>query len=76
MRYVLAAVVLAFVGAIGVFAVQNTQSVTVRFLNGSLTAPVALLIVVAYVLGMFSGWHVADFLRRSIQRLRAAPRRR
>lgn len=71
MRYLLAAVLLAFLGAIIVFALQNTQSVTVRFLNWGVTVPFALLAVVIYLAGMLSGWSVVAFLRRSISRVRA-----
>ena len=71
MRYLLAAVLLAFLGAIVVFALQNTQPVTVRFLNWGATVPFAPLAVVLYVAGMLSGWSVVAFLRRSIRRVRA-----
>ena len=37
MRYILAAVLLAFLGAIVVFALQNTEAVTVHFLNWRVT---------------------------------------
>jgi hypothetical protein len=33
MRYILAAILLTFLAGVGVFAVQNTQAVTIRFLN-------------------------------------------
>lgn len=71
MRYVLAAILLAFLGAIAVFAVQNTEPVTVRFLSWGVTLPFALLAVILYVAGMLSGWSVVAFLRRSIRRVRA-----
>jgi lipopolysaccharide assembly protein A len=70
MRYLLAAILLAFLGAIVVFALQNTESVTVRFLNWGVTLPFALLAVVIYLAGMLSGWSVMAFLRRSIHRVR------
>ncbi len=75
-RYLLAAVLLAFLGAVVVFAVQNTAAVTVRFLNWSATVPFALLAVVIYVAGMLSGWSVVSFVRRSIDRVRAESRPR
>jgi uncharacterized integral membrane protein len=74
MRYVLAGILLPFLGAVGVFAVQNTQTVTARFLNWSLTAPLALMAVAIYLLGMLSGWTVVGFLRRSIRSVTAEPR--
>jgi putative membrane protein len=71
MRYLLAAVLLAFLSAIVVFALQNTESVTVRFLNWSVTLPFALLAIIIYLAGMLSGWGVVSFVRRSIRRVRA-----
>ncbi len=76
MRYLLGAVLLAFLGAVVVFAVQNTAAVTVRFLNWGATVPFALLAVVIYVAGMLSGWSVVSFVRRSIDRVRAESRPR
>lgn len=73
MRYLQVAILILFLGVVGVFAVQNTQAVTLRFLNMSLSAPVALLAVGLYLLGMLTGWTVTDFLRASIRR--AAERR-
>lgn len=69
MRYILAAVLLAFLGAVGVFALQNTQSITVRFAKWSINTPVAFMIVTSYILGMFSGWNVVSFLKHSIHRV-------
>ena len=76
MRYLLAALLLVFLGSVTVFAVQNTQTVTVRFLNWGLTAPFAALAVGVYLLGMISGWNVVAFLRRSIRGVSYEPRER
>ena len=76
MRYLLALVLFLFLGGVTVFAVQNTQSVTVRFLNWSATAPFALLTVGVYLLGMISGWNVVAFLRQSIREVSSEPRER
>ena len=38
-----------------IFALQNLQSVTVAFLSFRLSAPLAVLIAVVYVLGMATG---------------------
>jgi lipopolysaccharide assembly protein A len=73
MRYLQAFVFLAFLLAIGVFAVQNRDVITVTFLNWKLSQPVALLSVAVYVLGMLSGWTVVTFLRRSIHKVTAKP---
>ena len=38
-----------------IFALQNFQSVTVAFLRPQLSAPLAVLIVIIYLLGMATG---------------------
>jgi lipopolysaccharide assembly protein A len=68
MRYVHLGSCIAFLALLGLFAVQNTQTVTLRFLNMSLSAPVALLAVGVYLLGMLTGWSVTSFLRSSLHR--------
>ncbi len=69
MRYVQAAILIAFLGVVAVFALQNTQAVTVRFLNGVLVCPLALLVVAVYLLGMLTGWTVISFVRHSLKRV-------
>ncbi len=73
MRYILGLILLIFLGAVGLFAFQNTQPVTVKFWNSSVTAPFALLAVGVYLLGMVSGWNVIAFVRSSINRVRSRP---
>ncbi len=73
MRYLQAIVFLAFLAAVGIFAAQNTSLITVRFLNWSVSQPVAILTVAVYVLGMLSGWTVVAFMRRSIREVRQHP---
>jgi lipopolysaccharide assembly protein A len=73
MRYLQALVLLAFLFAIGVFALQNRDVITVNFLTWNLSQPVALLSVVVYALGMLSGWTVVAFLRRSFHGATAKP---
>jgi uncharacterized integral membrane protein len=60
---------LVFLGAVGIFAVQNTIDITIWFLNWSATAPLALVIVAVYLLGMLTGWTVVAFVTRSIRRV-------
>lgn len=71
MRFLLGLPLLIFLAAVGLFAVQNTQSITVKFWNWGVTGPVALLAVVAYLLGMISGWNVIAFLRTSLKGVRS-----
>jgi lipopolysaccharide assembly protein A len=73
MRYLQGFVLLAFLCAIGIFAVQNMNVISVDFLNWNLSQPVAILAVAVYVLGMLSGWTVVSFLRRSFHGATANP---
>jgi uncharacterized integral membrane protein len=63
--YVLFLVV--FLGAVGVFAYQNTHSETVTFFNQSWETTFPVVVGAAYLLGMVSGWTVVGLLRRSVQ---------
>jgi lipopolysaccharide assembly protein A len=73
LRYLLGLILLVFLGAVGLFAIQNTQPVTVKFWKSSITAPFAFLAVGAYFFGMISGWNVIAFVRSSINRVRSRP---
>ncbi len=73
MRIIQAGLLIIFLGAVAVFAVQNTTSVTVGFWTWKLTAPVAIVIVAVYLLGMLSGWTVVSFVRRSLRKVREQP---
>jgi lipopolysaccharide assembly protein A len=73
MRLIQAILFLAFLGAVGLFAVQNTRSVTVDFWKWELTAPAAIMIVAVYFIGMASGWTVVAFVRRSLRRVGERP---
>jgi putative membrane protein len=65
MRWVHMAVIIVFVAAIIVFAWQNFQITTVSFLGFSVRAPLALLAVIIYVVGMVTGGSLWAMLRRS-----------
>jgi lipopolysaccharide assembly protein A len=73
MRFIQAIVLLAFLGAVGLFAVQNTEAITVVFWSWKATAPIALLAITAYLLGMVSGGTVVSFFRRSLHRVSQRP---
>ena len=75
MRFFQAFVFLTFLLAIGVFAVQNRDVITVNFLSWNLSQSIAILGVVAYALGMLSGWTVVALLRRSFRGATAFPHR-
>src|SRR5271156_766590 len=73
MRFIQAIILLVFLGALGLFAVQNTEAITVAFWTWKATGPVAMLTIVAYLLGMVSGGTVVSFFRRSLQRVSERP---
>lgn len=60
-------------GAVGVFAFQNQQIVTLDYLDRSLSCPLALLVGIAYGLGMLSGWTILGLFRQSVQRVSEPP---
>ena len=66
MRWIYLAIVVVFVAALIVFIFQNTQSVDVSFLALGVTLPLAILVLVAYVLGALSGGSLYALLRRSV----------
>ncbi len=74
MRYIQAVIFLVFLAAIGVFALQNRDVITVNFLKWNLSEPVAFVTVVVYLLGMLSGWTVVAFVRGSFRRIAERPR--
>ena len=64
MRWVNLTIVVLFAGAILIFALQNLDTVTVSFLGASISARVAILVIVAYVLGAMTGGSLFALLRR------------
>jgi lipopolysaccharide assembly protein A len=67
MRYVYMALTLLVTTLIVVFAFENLASVTVSFFSIRITMPLSLLILLVYVLGMFTGGFVVSLLRVLIQ---------
>lgn len=55
MRWLNTVVIVILGATMLLFAVQNFQSVTVSFLTMRMNTPLALLIVLVYVLGMLTG---------------------
>jgi lipopolysaccharide assembly protein A len=64
---------LLFVGAIGVFAWQNRDDVTLHFLNWTVVTSLAVVAGASYALGMLSGWSVVGMIRKSIHRVTDRP---
>jgi uncharacterized integral membrane protein len=65
MRYVYLVVILLLTAAVLAFTFQNLASVTVTFMNSSVTLPITLLVLVVYVLGMLTGGALWSLFRTS-----------
>lgn len=78
MRFVYFLILLIILAVVGVFAWQNSESVSIHYFDHTLAVqtvilPMSLLIAGAYLLGMLSGWTVVGFLKRSIERVTERP---
>jgi uncharacterized integral membrane protein len=69
MRLVYFLILLCFLAAIGIFAYQNDDKVTLTFLNWRIELRMSLLLLGVYVFGMLSGWTVVGFVKRSFERV-------
>jgi len=67
MRWFYLTVTAILVAAMLIFAVQNLQSVTVSFLSFRLSAPLALLVAVIYLLGMVTGGSLWALIRWAVE---------
>jgi uncharacterized integral membrane protein len=67
MRWVYVAVIAAIAAAILIFAVQNLQRVTIGFLGFSMSAPLAFLVLVIYLLGMATGGSAWALVRWAVE---------
>jgi uncharacterized integral membrane protein len=65
MRWIYLIIIIIFALATFIFAVQNLESVTVSFLSMRVAAPLALLVLIIYVLGAVTGSSLLALLRRS-----------
>ncbi len=73
MRWVYLIIVIIFVAAVVLFAVQNLGAVTISFLGFSARAPLAILAGIVYVLGAVTGGSLFALLRKSVRESRARP---
>jgi uncharacterized integral membrane protein len=69
MRVICFLFLLAFIAAVGIFVYYNRQTVDLRYLEWSTSQPIAVVVLIAYGLGMVSGWTVVGMLRRSLDRV-------
>ncbi len=67
MRYVYITLIVALTAVVLLFKLQNLQSVTVSFLSVSFTLPVSLLLILVYVLGMFTGGFLLALVRTWVE---------
>lgn len=67
MRYVYMTLVVLATLAVLLFMIQNLASVTVSFMNTSVTMPIWLVVIVVYVLGVVSGGALWSLLRASVR---------
>ena len=73
MRFFQAMLLLIFLGTVGVFALQNNELVAVKFINWAVSAPISVLVVGVYLLGMISGGAVFGFIRLSLRKMSERP---
>lgn len=74
MRWVHLAVVVIFAAAVLIFIAQNLELVTMSFLGFNARTPLAVLIALAYVLGMATGGSLWALLKRSFEGSKIAGR--
>jgi putative membrane protein len=65
MRWIYLIIIIVFALVTLIFAVQNLDTVTVSFLSMRVAAPLALLVLIIYVLGAVTGSSLLALLRRS-----------
>ena len=78
MRWFHTTVTAVFAIAILIFALQNLQSVAVAFLGFSISAPLAVLFIVIYLLGMATGgsaWSLVRWAWQGSRHSTAAPQK-
>lgn len=67
MRYVYIALIVVLAGIVVLFKVQNFDTATVTLFSMSFTMPVAVLVFLIYVLGMFTGGFMLQLVRSWIR---------
>jgi len=62
-RYLYIALIVVLAGIVLLFKIQNMESVTVSLFSMSVTLPTSVMVLLVYVLGMFTGGFVLGLLR-------------
>lgn len=74
MRYLYIVLIVALTAAVVLFKFQNLDTVTIVFLNMSLTLPAGVLVALVYVLGMVTGGAALSLVRGLLRGASGAPR--
>lgn len=56
-----------------VFAIQNFKQVTIQLFGGSLTLPLSVLVVLVFVIGVFTGGSVRSLVRKLVSGAKKKP---
>jgi lipopolysaccharide assembly protein A len=67
MRFVYLLILLLVLAAVVVFAVQNNETITIQYLDQTISCTLPLLVGIVYLAGMVTGWTVLGLLRRSLR---------
>lgn len=62
-RYLYIALIVILAGIVLTFKIQNMETATVSLFTMSITLPTSILVLLVYVLGMFTGGFVLGLLR-------------
>lgn len=73
MRYVYITLIVLLTAVVLAFTVQNIEPVTVALFQLRITLPLALLVMLVYVLGMVTGGALLSLLRNWISHARVRP---
>lgn len=73
MRWVYTGIVVLLIAVLVLLALQNLETVTVAFLGFSVRAPLAVVIIGIYALGMLTGSGLVWLIRRSVAGARRRP---
>jgi len=74
MRYVYIALIAVFASVVALFKFQNLEAATVTLGSMSLTLPMSILVLLIYLLGMFTGAFMLALVRSWIQGARGSSR--
>ena len=73
MRLIYFIILLAFTGAAALLAYENQHEVVLTIFNTNATTSVPVLVGLAYLAGMLSGWTVVGLVRRSLHKILERP---